>query len=70
MSSQIKEFAPVFSDENFPGMIGKTMITEITLKIKYMVVFIILTSRDAIENYFQSDLWKGFEGDENTDVYK
>ena len=26
MSSQIKEYAPVFNNENFPGMIGKTMI--------------------------------------------
>ena len=27
------------------------------------------TSRDAIDNYFESELWTGFEGDENTDVY-
>ena len=68
MSSQIKEFAPVFSNENFPGMIGKTMINNIEDKIYGGVYY--FTSRDAIENYFQSDLWKGFEGDENTDVYK
>jgi hypothetical protein len=68
MSSQIKEFAPVFSNENFPGMIGKTMINNTDNKVYGGVYY--FTSRDAIENYFQSDLWKGFEGDENTDVYK
>ena len=68
MSSQIKEFAPVFSDENFPGMIGKTMINNSEDKVYGGIYY--FTSRDAIENYFQSDLWKGFEGDENTDVYK
>ena len=68
MSSQIKEFAPVFNNENFPGMIGKTMINNTEDKVYGGVYY--FTSRDAIENYFQSDLWKGFEGDENTDVYK
>ena len=68
MSSQVKEFAPVFSNENFPGMIGKTMINNTEDKVYGGVYY--FTSRDAIENYFQSDLWKGFEGDENTDVYK
>ena len=68
MSSQIKEFAPVFSNENFPGMIGKTMINNTENKIYGGVYY--FTSRGAIENYFQSDLWKGFERDENTDVYK
>ena len=29
MSSQVKEYAPVFSNENFPGMIGKTMINSV-----------------------------------------
>ena len=68
MSSQVKEFAPVFSNENFPGMIGKTMINNTEDKVYGGVYY--FTSRDAIENYFQSDLWKGFEGDKNTDVYK
>ena len=29
MSSQVKQYAPVFSNDNFPGMIGKTMINSI-----------------------------------------
>ena len=28
------------------------------------------TSRSAIDDYFASDLWVGFEGDKNTDVYQ
>ena len=29
MSSDVKQYAPVFSNENFPGMIGKTVTTVI-----------------------------------------
>ena len=29
----------------------------------------LLFGRDAIDSYFESELWTGFEGDENTDVY-
>jgi len=68
MTSQVKEYAPVFSNENFPGMIGKTMINSTNGNIYGGVYY--FTSRAAIDDYFASDLWTGFEGDKNTDVYK
>ena len=68
MSAQVKEYAPVFSNENFPGMIGKTMINSVDGNIYGGVYY--FTSRSAIENYLSSDLWRGFEGDANTNVYK
>ena len=68
MSSQVKEYAPVFSNENFPGMIGKTMINSIDGNIYGGVYY--FTSRSAIDDYLASDLWIGFEGDVNTNVYK
>lgn len=67
MSSDVKLYAPVFSNENFPGMIGKTMINNRDKKIYGGVYY--FTSRDAIDSYFESELWTGFEGDKNTDVY-
>ena len=67
MSSDVKQYAPVFSNENFPGMIGKTMINNRDKKIYGGVYY--FTSRDAIDSYFESELWTGFEGDKNTDVY-
>ena len=67
MSSDVKQYAPVFSNENFPGMIGKTMINNRDKKIYGGVYY--FTSRDAIDSYFESELWTAFEGDENTDVY-
>jgi YHS domain-containing protein len=67
MSSDVKQYAPVFNNENFPGMIGKTMINNRNKKIYGGVYY--FTSRDAIDNYFESELWTGFEGDKNTDVY-
>jgi hypothetical protein len=48
-------------------MIGKTMINNRNKKIYGGVYY--FTSRDAIDNYFESELWTGFEGDKNTDVY-
>ena len=68
MSSQVKQYAPVFSNENFPGMIGKTMINSIDGNIYGGVYY--FTSRTAIDDYFGSELWTGFEGDSNTNVYK
>ena len=68
MSSQVKEYAPVFSNENFPGMIGKTMINSVDGNIYGGVYY--FTSRLAIDDYLASDLWIGFEGDVNTNVYK
>ena len=68
MSSQVKEYAPVFSNENFPGMIGKTMINSVDGNIYGGVYY--FTSRSAIDDYLSSDLWIGFEGDVNTNVYK
>lgn len=68
MSKQVKEYAPVFSNENFPGMIGKTMINNSDNKIYGGVYY--FNSRSAIDDYFASDLWTGFEGDANTNVYK
>ena len=68
MSSQVKQYAPVFSNDNFPGMIGKTMINSIDGNIYGGVYY--FTSRTAIDDYFGSDLWTGFEGDNNTNVYK
>ena len=68
MSSQVKEYAPVFSNENFPGMIGKTMINSIDGNIYGGVYY--FTSRSAIDDYLASDLWIGFEGDVNTNVFK
>ena len=68
MSSQVKEYAPVFSNENFPGMIGKTMINSVDGNIYGGVYY--FTSRSAIDDYLSSDLWIGFEGDANTNVYK
>ena len=68
MSSQVKEYAPVFSNENFPGMIGKTMINSVDGNIYGGVYY--FTSRLAIDDYLASDLWIGFEGDANTNVYK
>ena len=68
MSSQVKEYAPVFSNENFPGMIGKTMINSVDGNIYGGVYY--FTSRSAIDDYLASDLWIGFEGDVNTNVYK
>ena len=68
MSSQVKEYAPVFSNENFPGMIGKTMINSVDGNIYGGVYY--FTSRSAIDDYLASDLWIGFEGDANTNVYK
>ena len=67
MSSQVKEYAPVFSNDNFPGMIGKTMINSIDGNIYGGVYY--FTSRTAIDDYFGSELWTGFEGDSNTNVY-
>ena len=67
MSSDVKQYAPVFSNENFAGMIGKTMINNRDKKIYGGVYY--FTSRDAIDSYFESELWTGFEGDQNTDVY-
>ena len=68
MSSQVKEYAPVFSNENFPGMIGKTMINSTDGNIYGGVYY--FTSRSAIDDYLISELWTGFEGDNNTNVYK
>ena len=68
MSSQVKEYAPVFSNENFPGMIGKTMINSVDGNIYGGVYY--FTSRSAIDDYLASDLWIGFEVDANTNVYK
>ena len=68
MSSQVKQYAPVFNNENFPGMIGKTMINSTDGNIYGGVYY--FTSRSAIDDYFGSDLWTGFEGDSNTNVYK
>ena len=68
MSSQVKEYAPVFSNENFPGMIGKTMINSADGDIYGGVYY--FTSRSAIDDYLLSELWTGFEGDSNTNVYK
>ena len=68
MSSQVKEYAPVFSNENFLGMIGKTMINSVDGNIYGGVYY--FTSRSAIDDYLASDLWIGFEGDVNTNVYK
>ena len=68
MSKQVMEYAPVFSNENFPGMIGKTMINSIDGNVYGGVYY--FTSRSAIDDYFGSDLWTGFEGDSNTNVYK
>ena len=68
MSSQVKQYAPVFNNDNFPGMIGKTMINSTDGNIYGGVYY--FTSRTAIDDYFGSDLWTGFEGDDNTNVYK
>ena len=68
MSKQVMEYAPVFSNENFPGMIGKTMINSLDGDIYGGVYY--FTSRSAIDEYFSSDLWIGFDGDKNTNVYK
>ena len=68
MSSQVKQYAPVFNNDNFPGMIGKTMINSTDGNIYGGVYY--FTSRTAIDDYFGSDLWTGFEGDKNTNVYK
>ena len=68
MSKQVMEYAPVFSNENFPGMIGKTMINSLDGDIYGGVYY--FTNRSAIDNYFSSDLWVGFDGDKNTNVYK
>jgi len=68
MSKQVMEYAPVFSNDNFPGMIGKTMINSLDGNIYGGVYY--FTSRSAIDDYFASDLWTGFEGDSNTNVFK
>ncbi len=68
MSKQVMEYAPVFSNENFPGMIGKTMINSLDGYIYGGVYY--FTNRSAIDDYFSSDLWVGFDGDKNTNVYK
>ena len=68
MTSQVKEYAPVFSNENFPGMIGKTMINSTDGNVYGGVYY--FTSRSAIDDYLLSELWTGFEGDSNTNVYK
>ena len=68
MSKQVIEYAPVFSNENFPGMIGKTMINSLDGDIYGGVYY--FTNRSAIDDYFSSDLWVGFDGDKNTNVYK
>ena len=68
MNKQVMEYAPIFSNENFPGMIGKTMINSIDRNIYGGVYY--FTSRSAIDAYFASDLWTGFESDDNTNVYK
>ena len=68
MSKQVMQYAPVFSNENFPGMIGKTMINSTDGDIYGGVYY--FTNRSAIDDYFSSDLWIGFEGDDNTNVYK
>ena len=68
MSGQVKQYAPVFNNDNFPGMIGKTMINSTDGNIYGGVYY--FTSRTAIDDYFESDLWTGFEGDNNTNVYK
>jgi len=68
MSKQVMEYAPVFSNENFPGMIGKTMINSTDGNVYGGVYY--FNSRSAIDDYFASDLWVGFEGDKNTDVYQ
>ena len=68
MSKQVMEYAPVFSNENFPGMIGKTMINSLDGDIYGGVYY--FTNRSAIDDYFSSDLWIGFDGEKNTNVYK
>ena len=68
MSKQIMEYAPAFNNDKFPGMIGKTMINNPEKNIYGGIYY--FKSRAAIDNYFTSDLWLGFEGDDNTDVYK
>ena len=68
MSKQVMEYAPVFSNENFPGMIGKTMINSLDGDIYGGIYY--FTNRSAIDDYFSSDLWVGFDGDKNTNVYK
>ena len=68
MSKQVMEYAPVFSNENFPGMIGKTMINSTDGNVYGGVYY--FTSRSAIDNYFASDLWVNFEDNKNTNVYQ
>jgi len=68
MNKQVMEYAPVFSNENFPGMIGKTMINSPDGNVYGGVYY--FTSKSAIDDYFSSELWTGFEGDSNTNVYK
>ena len=68
MSKQVMEYAPVFSNDNFPGMIGKTMINSTDGNVYGGVYY--FTSRSAIDDYLLSELWTGFEGDSNTNVYK
>ena len=68
MSKQVMEYAPVFSNENFQGMIGKTMINSSDGNVYGGIYY--FTSRSAIDDYLASDLWVGFEGDKNTDVYQ
>ena len=52
MTSQVKEYAPVFSNENFPGMIGKTMINSTDGNVYGGVYY--FTSRSAIDDYLLS----------------
>ena len=68
MSKQVMEYAPVFSNDNLPGMIGKTMINSTDGNVYGGVYY--FTSRSAIDDYLLSELWTGFEGDSNTNVYK
>jgi YHS domain-containing protein len=50
MSKQVMEYAPVFSNENFPGMIGKTMINSLDGDIYGGVYY--FTNRSAIDRLF------------------
>ena len=60
--------APSFTSENVPGLLGKSFIGNLETEIFGGVYY--FTSRSAIDDYLVSELWTGFEGDSNTNVYK
>lgn len=68
ISASIKESAASFTNETFPGLIGKTFISKEKDSVFGGVYY--FESAEAIDVYLSTDFWQGFEKSEGIEVFK